>query len=89
MSGISQKAETKIDCLFEIVRRNSQFVKGFTKEKYQGFWSWEVVNNLDDLEEKSLHNEEYLRYKILALGLGLLESKEEAVMRIAFWRPYK
>ena len=35
MSEISQKAETKIDCLFEIVRRNSQFVKGFTKEKYQ------------------------------------------------------
>lgn len=43
-----------------------------------------MVNNLDDLEEKRLHNEEYLRYKILAVGLGLLESKEEAVMRIAF-----
>ena len=43
-----------------------------------------MVNNLDDLEEKSLHNEEYLRYKILAVGLGLLESEEEAVMRRAF-----
>ena len=59
-------------------------MKGFTKKKNQGFWSWEVINNLDDLEEKRLHNEEYLRYKTLAVVLGLLESKEEALMRIEF-----
>lgn len=43
-----------------------------------------MINNLDDLEEKRLHNEEYLRYKTLAVVLGLLESKEEALMRIEF-----